>query len=559
MFIALSAVDKNSVKAFCKLAILVGMSFEFEYKAETRRLLNQWLVDSEPFLKRFKFPRKELNAAVRALVAQADPNKDQKLDDAITEIMYQIADLKKDFHAELDIPKVELDVLDRIRLYSLKGSENALKYIAKNISYFKEPTLNKMFVEEVDDTSDIQTKLKKLVGKYADKPGMIMPAEQLSKFVEHNKSKGQRHKDHDDYLKLRRELMATYKKRLAGIVRDSGKHYLPLREVIKTLDSEKVYHELPKEFVGNIDDQGAFYTTEGKKIAVTISGSVRMNPAYDPKTDNAYVCEYQPAFAQNTTRAYTVDFKKERVDKKFDVVKQVAGKLETLTSKWLKDMRKAPKTRESCMAMICELCYETTARIGNVNAKTDGKSTYGVTQWRIRHITKFSPSGMEIKYPGKSGVVQHHKIKFNTPRLRMLGDKLEAFIQDKEKDEYLISFKGQAFTSAMINRYLLYLGFPQGFTIHKLRTSRGTTLAYNILQASPFKKGADPKEVNAWVERELIKVGEELGHISGEKVTVDTAIQNYIDPSILDDFFRNLGIRPSAKIQKAIDAKAPKD
>ena len=557
MFCSLSAVNKDSVIAFTKLAVLLGMSYQFEYNPDTRRRMNQWLDESDPFLKRFKFPRKEFNAAVRSVIANRDPNDDKTLDDNITEFMYLLSEHKKLFHSELDIPKILLDMIDRVRMYALKGSDNAFNFLAKNISELKEPALSKIFVHEETDTSDAQARLKKLVSKYA-KSGMIMPAEQLAKFVQHNKDKGSRHKDHDEYLALRRELNAALKARLATIVRESGKEYLPLVDVIKRLKSEGVYNELPSTFVGNIDDQGRFYTTAGKRISVTISGEVRMNPAYDPKTDNGYVCEYTPAFAQAPTRAYTVDFKQERVEKKYSVVGQVIGKLDTLTSKWLKDLRKAPKTRESCLAVLCELIYETTARVGNDRASTDGKQTYGATQWRVKHI-KLSATRCDIKYEGKSGVKQHHIIHFKTPRLKLLSEKLSGFLEGKKPDDYFITFKGKPLTSNSINYYLKYLGFPAGFTIHKLRTARGTELAYSILQKAPFDKGADAKAVNTWVENEMLKVGKELGHISGETVTAATAIANYIDPSVLDDFYRRLNVRPSAKIQKAIDQIGRKD
>lgn len=558
MFYSLSAVNKDSIVAFTKLAVLLGMSFQFEYNADTRRRMNQWLVESEPFLKRFKFPKKELTAAVRALAANTDPNEDQKLDDNITEFLWLIYDHKKLFHSELDIPKTFLDMIDRVRLYGLKGSDNAYNFLAKNIGALQEPALSKIFVHEETDTSDVQSSLKKLVAKYNPQGGLIMPAEQLAKFVQHNKDKGKRHPDHDTYLAHRRELNAALKARLATIVRESGKPYLPLVDVLRRFKAEKVYNELPKDFVGNIDDQGRFYTTAGKLIAVTISGEVRMNPAYDPKTDNGYVCEYTPAFAQAPTRAYTVDFKKERVEKKYSVVGQVLGKLETLTGKWLKDLRKAPKTRESCVAILCELIYETTARVGNDRAATDGKATYGATQWRVKHI-KLTATRCDIKYPGKSGVIQHHVIHFNTPRLKLLATKLPGFLEGKKPDDYFIDFKGKPLSSNNINYYLKYLGFPVGFTIHKLRTARGTEMAYSILKDAPFDSGADAKAVNTWVENEMLKVGKALGHISGETVTAATAIANYIDPSVLDDFYRKVNVRPSSKIQKAIDQMGKKD
>lgn len=558
MFCSLSAVNKDSVKAFAKLSILIGMSFGFEYNPNTRRLMSQWLLDCEPFFKRFKFPKKDMTYAVRAIVANTDPNDDQKLDDAITEFLWQLNDFKKEFHKELDIPKIELDLIDRVRLYGLKASDNAYNFLAKNVGYLKEPGISKIFITETVDTSDVQTELRALVKKYTGKPGMILPQDQLSDFVARHKKSGTRHADHDKYLKLRRELTAAYKARLASIVRASGKPYLPLRDVIAQLKSENVYNELPAQFVGNIGDDGKFYTTAGKLISTTISGEVRMNGTYDPQEDNGYVCEYTPPFAQGPTRAYTVDFKQHRTAKKFSVVQNIAGKIEKLTEKWLKDLRKAPRTQQSCLATICELVYATTGRIGNANASTDGKQTYGISQLRVKHV-KIGANRIDIKYPGKSGIMQHHIIQLNTPRLKLLGQLLPKFVEDKKPTDYLVNFKGKPFSGAQVNRYLLSLGFPEGFTIHKLRTARGTQMAYELLQKAPFTAGSDAKAVNTWVENELLKVGTELGHMSGEKVTAATAIANYIDPGILDDFYRKINVRPSSKIQKAIDAIGKKD
>ena len=111
-------------------------------------------------------------------------------------------------------------------------------------------------------------------------------------------------------------------------------------------------------------------------------------------------------------------------------------------------------------------------------------------------------------------------------------------------------------SSAQINRYMQSIGFPKGFTVHKLRTARGTEMAISILKSCPYKKGDGTKDtvIHKWLENELLKIGEELGHMSGDKITSSTAIQNYISPEILADFYNKLGVRPSAKVQKAIDS-----
>src|SRR5690606_7020573 len=210
------------------------------------------------------------------------------------------------------------------------GSEAANKRLMRNVSSLRDPDLNEMFLhieEASEDLRDLYSSLRTLVKKYGKVDGYDMPVDVLKSWQDHNKAKGTKLKQHEAYLALRRDVNAAYKKQLANIVRSSGQHYLPVREVKQMLGD--IVNPIPETFVGNIDDLGNYYTVGGRKLLLTPSGIVKMNPAYDPEHDNTYVCMFKAPFAADYTRAYTVDYRTDRRAAKFSVVAEALPQLDS--------------------------------------------------------------------------------------------------------------------------------------------------------------------------------------------------------------------------------------
>lgn len=555
MFISLSAVNQDSVKAFLRLLAMAYKSYDLEYDAEERRYMTYLRQHADEFIKKFKLT-KQVDAALKGLVRGDNPNEEDELDEDLSILMDAVGALKISFNKEHDIERTQLSLFNDLRL-AHKGSESAAKRLMRSVSTLGDPKVTQFFTHEEDAeaVSDVYDDLKALVKKHGKTSGLVMPANVLAAWQEENKAKGKRNPAHDSYLKLRRAASELYKKALANMVRGSNKPYLPVHDVAKALNARGIAHPLPTGFVGNIDDIGNYYTTAGRKLIQTPSGQVRMNPNYDAEKDNAYVCVFTPPFAQNETRAYTVDYRSGAKAEKFNVVAEVMPKLSSLTKKWLPDMRKLGKSREGVLAVLCEFIFETSARVGNKNAATAGNKTYGATQLLVKHFN-LTANGATVTYIGKSGGKQIHKLKFNSVRGKQLGDALHKLVEGKTANDLVFTFREMPVSSAQINRYMQSIGFPKGFTVHKLRTARGTEMAISILKSCPYKKGDGTKDtvIHKWLENELLKIGEELGHMSGDKITSSTAIQNYISPEILADFYNKLGVRPSAKVQKAIDS-----
>lgn len=554
MYLSLSAVNRDSLTAFLKTAAILFQSYEVKLDAGARRYLSAQNAQAADFAKQFKLT-KLIDAAVKEIVAGKNPAKDDRADELITTFAEALGPLRQKFTAETDIERQELGMLNDFRL-AQNGSDAAVSRIHKNVSMLKDSRVNAMFVTESagSDAKAIYKKMEALVKRHGNTAGIVMPIEVLTKWQASHKASGARTKAHTDYLALRKEAAAIQKAAVQTFIRQSGDTLAPVRDVIQHLKSRNIQHTIPTGFVGSMDDSGNFYTTRGLMLGQKLSGEVRMNPQYNPDEDNAYVCTFHAPFAAAPARAYTSEYRSGSSKGKYDTVNAVLPKLDSLTKKWLPGLAKVGKSREGVLATLCEFIYVTSARVGNKAAETAGKRTFGATQLQARHFTE-KGSKIIVTYVGKSAGRQKHNISTSSTRGRRLGDALNKLLEGKTGTDPVFEFEGLVVSGAMINKYLVRIGFPKGFTIHKLRTAHGTQMATALLKESPFKKGtATEKEVNKWIETEMIKIGAALGHASGEKVTANTAIANYIAPGLLEDFYSKLGLRPSAKIQKAIDS-----
>lgn len=553
MYISLASVNPSSTESAIKCLIAMYKTREFAYETSFLRKLTLWGDESREFAERFKM-LKVFNQAIRLVVSGRDVAKHDDVRTAITSIFEKIKEQKTIIDRETDVTRAQLGMINDLRL-AYNGSEAAENRLMRNVSSLRDADLNEMFLHTEEAGEDMQgtyAKLATLVKKYGKINGYEMPVEILKEWQAHNKAKGTKLKQHEEYLELRKQVNAFFKKQLANLIRSSGEPYLPVAQVKKALGA--TLNPIPETFVGMIDDLGGYYTVAGKKLLQTPAGVVQMNPAYDAKLDNAYVCTFKAAFSADFTRVYTEDYRKNARGKKFDVVAEAMPNLANLTKKWLPDLPKAPDTKDGVCALLSELIYQTSGRIGSTKAATDGKTTHGISTLLLKHVN-INDQRIIMNYLGKSGGKQRHIVKFNTQRGQLLHTALVKAMAGKKPADHLITFKGKTLPGSAVNIYLKSLGFPTGFTIHKLRTAKGSELAMKLLEKPPFKKGeAKDVDVNKWVESQLMKVGEELGHLSGDKVTANTAIANYIDPAILAALYTSLGARPNAKIQKAIDS-----
>lgn len=551
MQISLAAAP-GSADAFLKLLIGFLKASEYEYGSDFLKKAKVWAHQAQPFLEQFQIAR--VFKKPIALLVEGEDVSDHKFTLVMENAFTKLKEKKAAFTKDTSLNKVQLSLFNDIRL-ARNGSESANKRLMQNAGQFRDSHISKMFMHEGEEVQThaqtaLYDRLANHVKTHGKVSGNVMPDTTLTAWREKAKELGSNLPQHQEYLDMRRQRKAVYDKAIANVVRSSGEHLLDVAEIRERLGNTQ--HDIPDWFVGKMDDKGNFYTEAGLQLLNKPIGIGEMNPKYRPEDDNAYVCKYKAPFAQNFTNVQTIKSRTEGRVESFSIIQGMLPDMPKWIKKWLPDLAKGPGTLRGTAATICEVIYQTSARIGSTKANTAGETTYGISTLLRKHLN-LNETRVIMKYAGKKGGAQKHVIKFNEQRTEMLGEAIHEFCFDKKPGEYVFTFRGKPISNSHINGYLRELGFPEGFTIHKFRKLRGTGMAMVLMAKCPFGPRAKDADVNAWIEKQCLNIGKELGHMSGENVTATTAIANYIDPSVFEPVFAKTNTRPNSKIQKAMD------
>jgi len=541
----------GSVDAFLKLLIALYKAPEYDYGTNFCAKLQKWNEAAQPFLDQYSIKR-TFTKTLGLLVDGVD-TADDKYSLIVNGCFDALKKKKKSFDKNTSLNKQQLQFLTDIRL-ARNGSAAATKRLMQNAGYFKDSHISKMFLHEDEHTETtaqdaLYQRLEDHVKTHGKVKGNVMPETTLTKWRDKAKELGANLAEHQDYLDMRRQRKAIADKAVANIVRASGQHTLDVDSIREQMGN--IQHDIPAWFVGQMDDKGNYYTTDGLQLLNKPVGTGTMNKNYVPGS-TVYYCQYQAPFAQSTTNVYTIAARTEGRVQSFGVVQGMLPDLQKYVKKWLPDLAKGPGSLRGVAAAVCEIVYQTSARIGSTRGNTAGETTYGISTLLRRHIL-FNDQRAIFKYLGKKAGQQKHVIKFEDQRTQMLHKAMDEFLHDLKPKDYVFTFRGKPLSNSQVNGYLRELGFPEGFSVHKFRKLRGTAMAKVIMDKCPFGARAREADVNGWLEKECLKIGKELGHLAGEKVTATTAIANYIDPSVFLPVYEKTNTRPNSKIQKAID------
>lgn len=337
--------------------------------------------------------------------------------------------------------------------------------------------------------------------------------------------------------------------------RASGKQVVDYASLLCDINAKNLQHSLPSGFNGYIDEFSQLYTVFGKKISGFPSNcEVSMNPQYNAR-DEQYVFTARSDKAVSTTYFYTQDYKNASKQTKFQIVEQLSKCIDTIRSKWLRKLSlKDPQFEE---AMILELIYHTQARIGSSgNATLDKRTgkylrTYGLSTILRKHYT-VEADHIYFSYPGKAAFkgdnihLQHHKFYPDTKETRLIYDWLKKH-KAGEADRVFST------TAERVRELLKDLGAPEGASVHKLRTLKGTLMMKDRIKTHPFKsQKSSVTAVNKWLKEQALGVGIQLGHMSGEKYTASTAIAHYIDPVAMLRLYREARVAPPRTMLKLV-------
>lgn len=458
------------------------------------------------------------------------------------------------------IPKNEQDVINKFSTYLnmsvIKGkdTEEDGSMISSEKDLFKyalgipDLTLRRIVfnikrsieVEEVIDKSIKAIKYRKKLFGSDDIP----TPEQVSELKKSNPT------THAKFLLVEKEKRESLKDLVKSIFVNNEWHLVKTNVLIAELkDLGVTEHNIERNFPGLIDLHLHYYTHKGEQLTPDVGRDFVPNPDYESDSGSS---DYGKSInsANNEVPHYTISYKTDNASQKFGKVIEFGEVIEDIRSKIAEDIKSSDHTTAT-MAFMIHLLDDVYLRVGTTG-KENGLHNLKVSSF-IKRDNKYF-----LEYFGKKNVFQSHRIK-NSEDIQILKE----LIKGKKKTDYIFTSKGKLITDKKLNKYLKSLGVPEGITCHKFRHFHGTRIAYELLiENNPFKvfrkdgkliikRGrtiVTKKEVADYFNEATVKVGEVLGHKHGDTTTGSTAIKNYIDPSVMIQFWESVQLPLPAKV-----------
>jgi len=462
----------------------------------------------------------------------------------------------------LDIIKsIQKQIKDKDVSYKIIDCLNALK------AYLKDPDKKKwikvvgLYSEIKKDVSNIFTQynkfhkesikrdvllLKKIVKKY----GKENRPDNLDFVLSLNEVKLLKEKNPDVLLKYTttfNHLLEQAKKFIQYLILKNGQHKLPIDQIAEEMKKQgfpPIYHDQVVNYI-YLDLNFNLYAYKKTKLSCKppiYRVLIEYNKSYNKDDDSNYVLKYMILGGATWQFCYSEQYKQKMNEEKYSKVYESLDKIDQVRKKWLKDIKSDDKIKQQ-LGAATEIIYQTAMRVGTKGNQTNGEPTYGLLTLKVLNVKCDETKGIvEFTYIGKAGVSHHHKIK-NKDITKIICN----LIKNKKKQDRLFDI-----TPEQLNKYLKErLKLP--ITIHKFRTIKGTLLAYKkLIQENPCKNMKTDKEKLEYLRKVLIDIGKELGHYSGEKITGETALKNYIDPNIIKEYYETCNLKMNKKIKQLI-------
>lgn len=429
-------------------------------------------------------------------------------------------------------------------LFYRRGSIPALNRMKTFVSKVASPNISKFF--------PLTTSVKKDVKNHKD---LLRDIEELSSKVSKNGVENKNHKDYKTLIGLRRDARLISKNIMKNFIREKGKK-VDAKDVRDYLDSLGIKHSIPKKFEGLIGED-AYYTMYGEELSIVPTGEVTMNRLYKPGSPN-FVFRQLPEFSQTgkEQRVYTKKAIVEKKKQKFSNVDSFIQNIEKYKKNWRKLLMKRDVDFEKQGGVVLELLYLTSARIGTKGNQTKGKKTFGLMFIENKHLR---PKGnvVKISFVGKGGSKVRYTIdtKIADPKDKKFINEVISYLK-LSKDTGDASDKVFSITPNYLRNQIMRGKLNIGITPHGFRHLQGTKIMNELLTAIKKKIGKEPtaKKVLEEFNKAAKKAGEFLGHYTtgpgGEtKITGNTALKNYIDPSVTLDFFNSY---PNVKLPAVV-------
>lgn len=455
---------------------------------------------------------------------------------------------------DTSVPSEDVSYLRNL-LLALRGSVPATKYVVRNISSYIDTDLEQD--EPIDIRGNPSADLINIIRALTGRNGFDLTTLQKEQY------RKEKPELYNQFLQAKKGVVAQVSVFLRNLCRRNGGKVL-YSQFLKALAASQVLSHYPpaEGWDGYIDENGVLYTLEGLKIKGKPAFPIKGNKDYDPETNDTYVFSVKTSMG-NVQHFYTEDSLKVWRDERFEAVDDFTPIVTKVKKKWEKDILSSNQRTRYC-ALICELIYWASARIGSTKNNVRGEKTFGISTLQGQHVYK-QGSNLVLDYIGKTGVHQKHILKPTTPYEKKVASEVLALAKEAGEGNYIFALDGTGNPPAnsTVNSYFRSKG--ANVTVHKLRHARATLIMTTLMQdadKSPYvtyfrrkvtrRGNANPtqREAEENYKDMAINVGKELGHTSGEKVTPMTAIGNYINPIITTSYFDALKLRQPSWAKK---------
>jgi hypothetical protein len=464
-----------------------------------------------------------------------------------------------------EVPTQELELLGAIGTYFRTGSETQAAKLVKFASLSKNSYVVQRLAPKTTNQGKTKDKLTDMMLKLVGRKDTAMTPDEAAKVRETQPEQ------YREYLTLRREFNQAWRDAMTAYIRKSGHDKLPFKQVNEYLHLNGIEHMLPVGFTGLVDDMGRFYTEKGKLIEGVPSAvnfpSLTMNPNFGKPDGGDWVFMARRPDGSAGPYFYTSEFKKGQSKAKFAKVGELAKRIDGMRKRWLTKIQRFDiEDPQSVCAVVIELLYEFSGRIGSVGNEAAGAATYGMSTLLVKHATILPNGDITLRYKGKDGVPTVHKLTQTTPVNKLVLKAMHELLAGKNdpKARIFTVKKGNRLlpvTAAAVNQLFKASGAPPDTTVHKLRTLKGSTLfkaAMDTMLAK--KKPKSEREAMEMFKKLAEQVGKALNHVrngqQGTKVTGATALQAYIDPIVQIEYWTTVGFRVPKSLEKFDQALA---
>ena len=453
----------------------------------------------------------------------------------------------------------------KFALYFRTGSEGAANAIRKlSGSTVFAQWIRSGFTEKSIDQSSVSSKIKAFVKSVTGKAGLSLTKAEADALREEDRAK------YREYLVLRKSFSDSWKNEAINFIRSSGTDRVPMKDLIAFLDKKQLDYSIVPGFTGlvGIGPGGdmEWYSSEGKRIvgvpSPTFFSKVEMNKDYSKP--GSYVFTALPADGGGKSKYfYLAEELRKRKTEKFQMIKDVAPHIKHIRQVWLQGLRHFDlEDDKTVAALLLELSYEFTSRIGTEGNATKGQTTYGLSTALVRHL-KMLPNGFTLTYPGKDGVKTSHKYTVRDASSKMVFEAVKDLVDGKTPADPIFTVgieNPKQIRPAVVNGVFRRLVGHSKIGSHKMRTLRGTVLFSELVEdflAKNKGKKLTQGQAEAAMKDMSMKVGTILNHVrtsaDGEaKVTGETALNAYIDPSAQASLFDGLGLQYPQSLLKRL-------